>query len=187
MGSDLYSILGVAKSANAAEIRKAYRKAALANHPDKNPGDAAAEARFVQISHAYEVLSDDQKRAHYDRFGEEATSSAATSYSGHRSSSATRAARATFNANFGESLAAQWRPGRQVSGTLLRGGTKYTITIYPDGTVEETAAGSMSELLNPFTLLSVIPGMNFGQSSSTGADGSRGASTNTMSLQCALM
>ena len=187
MGTDLYSVLGVSHSANAAEIRKAYRKAALANHPDKNPGDSAAEARFVQISHAYEVLSDDQKRAHYDRFGEESSSSAATSYSGAQRSSATRAARATFDANFGESLAAQWRPGMQVSGTLMRGGTKYTVTINPDGTVEETAGGSVTELLNPFALLSVIPGMNFGQSSSTGADGSRGASTNTMSLECAVM
>ena len=66
---DYYEILGVAKNADAAAIKKAYRKTALQFHPDKNPGDKAAEEKFKEAAEAYEVLSDDDKRARYDRFG----------------------------------------------------------------------------------------------------------------------
>ncbi len=66
---DYYEILGVAKDAPADEIRKAYRKEALKSHPDRNPGDSAAEARFKEATEAFQVLSDDDKRARYDRFG----------------------------------------------------------------------------------------------------------------------
>jgi molecular chaperone DnaJ len=66
---DYYEVLGVAKSANEAEIKKAYRKLAIAHHPDKNPDDASAEEKFKEAAEAYEVLSDAQKRAQYDRFG----------------------------------------------------------------------------------------------------------------------
>lgn len=69
MKEDYYDILGVSKSASAAEIKKAYRKKAIAYHPDKNPGDAEAEKKFKQAAEAYEVLGDEQKRAQYDRFG----------------------------------------------------------------------------------------------------------------------
>lgn len=66
---DYYEVLGVSKSANEAEIKKAYRKLAIAHHPDKNPDDASAEEKFKEAAEAYEVLSDAQKRAQYDRFG----------------------------------------------------------------------------------------------------------------------
>src|SRR5699024_1265192 len=66
---DYYETLGVSKSASADEIKKAYRRLAMKNHPDRNPGDEAAEARFKEASEAYEVLSDEQKRAAYDQFG----------------------------------------------------------------------------------------------------------------------
>jgi curved DNA-binding protein len=72
MGKDYYSTLGVAKTATAAEIKKAYRKLALKYHPDKNPGDAKAEERFKEISEAYAVLSDQEKRQQYDQFGDAA-------------------------------------------------------------------------------------------------------------------
>lgn len=72
MKEDYYDILGISKGASAAEIKKAYRKKAVQYHPDKNPGDAVAEANFKKAAEAYEVLSDDQKRARYDQYGHQA-------------------------------------------------------------------------------------------------------------------
>jgi len=69
---DYYEILGVSKSANADEIKKAYRKTAMQYHPDRNPDDKAAEEKFKEAAEAYEVLSDNDKRAKYDRFGHQA-------------------------------------------------------------------------------------------------------------------
>ncbi|MCB9072715.1 MAG: molecular chaperone DnaJ [Bdellovibrionaceae bacterium] len=69
MARDYYEILGVEKTASQDEIKKAYRKLAMKFHPDKNPGDKAAEDKFKEASEAYSVLSDTDKRAKYDRFG----------------------------------------------------------------------------------------------------------------------
>ncbi len=66
---DYYEILGVSKSSDADTIKKAYRKTALKYHPDRNPGDKEAEEKFKEAAEAYEVLSDSDKRARYDRFG----------------------------------------------------------------------------------------------------------------------
>lgn len=66
---DYYEVLGVNKSASASEIKKAYRKLALKYHPDKNPDDAAAEAKFKEAAEAYEVLSNPEKKQRYDQFG----------------------------------------------------------------------------------------------------------------------
>jgi molecular chaperone DnaJ len=66
---DYYEVLGVAKGAAADEIKKAYRKVAMQFHPDRNPGDKAAEEKFKEAAEAYEVLSDADKRAQYDRYG----------------------------------------------------------------------------------------------------------------------
>ena len=66
---DYYEVLGVKKDASAEEIKKAYRKAAMKYHPDRNPGDKEAEAKFKEAGEAYEVLSDDGKRQRYDQFG----------------------------------------------------------------------------------------------------------------------
>ncbi|NLV25271.1 MAG: DnaJ domain-containing protein [Deltaproteobacteria bacterium] len=69
MAKDYYSVLGVEKNAGSDEIKKAYRKLALKYHPDRNPGDTKAEARFKEITEAYAVLSDAEKRKQYDQFG----------------------------------------------------------------------------------------------------------------------
>lgn len=72
---DYYELLGVAKSASADEIKKAYRKMAMKYHPDRNKGDKAAEAKFKEVSEAYEVLSDSGKRQRYDQFGHDGVKS----------------------------------------------------------------------------------------------------------------
>lgn len=66
---DYYEVLGVSKDASDDEIKKAYRKLAIKYHPDKNPGDKEAEAKFKEVNEAHDVLSDKQKRARYDQFG----------------------------------------------------------------------------------------------------------------------
>ncbi|MEL6615193.1 MAG: DnaJ domain-containing protein, partial [Bacteroidota bacterium] len=68
---DFYEILGVARDATPEAIKKAYRKRAMESHPDRNPGDEDAERRFKEAAEAYEVLSNPEKRARYDRFGRE--------------------------------------------------------------------------------------------------------------------
>ena len=74
---DYYEVLGVDKSASANDIKKAYRKLAIQYHPDKNPGDKAAEEKFKEAAEAYSVLSDPDKKARYDQFGHEGLSGAA--------------------------------------------------------------------------------------------------------------
>lgn len=69
---DYYEVLGIAKTATKDEIKKAYRKLAMQYHPDKNPGNAEAEAKFKEASHAADILMDDQKRSMYDRMGHSA-------------------------------------------------------------------------------------------------------------------
>lgn len=85
MARDYYEVLNVAHNADASTIKKAYRKLALKYHPDQNPGDKAAEDKFKEAAMAYEVLSDSQKRARYDRFGEAGVQGAGARDSGFQS------------------------------------------------------------------------------------------------------
>mmetsp|Transcript_19927 Transcript_19927/g.45967 ORF Transcript_19927/g.45967 Transcript_19927/m.45967 type:complete len:207 (-) Transcript_19927:283-903(-) len=145
----LYEVLGVRADASAAEIRKAYRQQALASHPDKNPGDTGAADRFLRVAEAYEVLGDDAKRAQYDRGS-----------SGRDLFQRFDARRASdmFDANFGEALARQWQPGMRVSGTLVSGGKRISVTIHPDGTTEEAEVSTARSRANYRATTTSMPG-----------------------------
>ena len=82
MKKDFYEILGITKSSTPEEIKKAYRKAAIAHHPDKNPGDKEAEEKFKLAAEAYEILSDPQKKAKYDQYGHQAFDGGQGGYGG---------------------------------------------------------------------------------------------------------
>lgn len=79
---DYYEVLGVSREATKEEIKKAYRKQALRYHPDKNPGDKKAEENFKEAASAYEVLSNDEKRARYDRYGHDGVGSPGNGFGG---------------------------------------------------------------------------------------------------------
>src|SRR6476620_1426123 len=80
---DFYEILGINKGATADEIKKSYRKVAMQFHPDRNPGDKSAEDKFKEAAEAYEVLSDPDKRAQYDRYGHSAFAGRGGGFSSH--------------------------------------------------------------------------------------------------------
>jgi molecular chaperone DnaJ len=80
---DYYEVLGVSKEATKEEIKKAYRKQALKFHPDKNPGDKKSEENFKEAAEAYEVLSNEEKKARYDRYGHAGMGNSGNGFSGH--------------------------------------------------------------------------------------------------------
>ena len=125
-GDDAYAILGVARSASGAEIKAAYRRQALAHHPDKG-GDPDV---FVRVSQAYEDIGSADARRRYD-----ATGGAAPARRGNWGGAAR--AREMFTESFGDELWRHWEPGATVTGSLSRDGERVDITIHPDGTVDE--------------------------------------------------
>jgi molecular chaperone DnaJ len=102
--ADYYEVLEVPRSATAEEIKKAYRKKALKYHPDKNPGNADAERRFKEISEAYEVLSHEEKKQLYDRYGKEGVQAGAAGAAAGGFSSMDEALRTFMSAFGGDSI-----------------------------------------------------------------------------------
>jgi len=139
---DFYDILGVDRQAGQGDLKKAYRKLAMQYHPDRNQGDAGAEAKFKEISVAYDTLSDDEKREAYDRFGHAAFQNGGGG--------------AGFDGNFGSSFADVFDDlfgefmggGRQRRGGNNRGADlRYNMDI----TLEEAFAGKAAKITIPTT------------------------------------
>ena len=140
---DYYDILGVSRQASEAEIKRAYRRLALRYHPDRNPGDKEAEARFKEINEAYEVLRDPQKRAAYDRFGHRAFEA------GAGAEAAAGGFDFTSFADAFEDLFADFMGARRRSAATRGADLRYNLTI----TLEEAFAGKRVELRIPTSVL----------------------------------
>eukprot|EP00746_Dinoflagellata_sp_MGD_P131918 gnl/MRDRNA2_/MRDRNA2_65654_c1_seq1.p1 gnl/MRDRNA2_/MRDRNA2_65654_c1~~gnl/MRDRNA2_/MRDRNA2_65654_c1_seq1.p1 ORF type:complete len:223 (+),score=26.23 gnl/MRDRNA2_/MRDRNA2_65654_c1_seq1:52-720(+) len=126
IASDCHKTLEIKRGASKEEIKKAYRRQALQWHPDKNDAPDAEE-RFKEIARCYEMLSDPGK---YRAQG-----------TGLPDEDSTARAFRTFEDMFGN-VHSRWRPGKTISGTYVSNGRKVSITIYPDGTTEETDTAS---------------------------------------------
>ena len=144
--SDYYDLLGVQRSASPDDIKKAYRKLAMKYHPDQNPDDAAAEQKFKEVSEAYDVLSDGQKRAAYDQFGHAAfDQTGGPGPGGFEFSFGGGSFADVFDDLFGEFMGGQRRPrGAGARGTDLR----YNLEI----SLEDAFKGRKAEVNVPSTV-----------------------------------
>ncbi len=146
---DLYNVLGVSKTATADDIKKTYRKLAVKYHPDKNPGDKAAEEHFKRISAAYSVLGDEEKRRQYDTYGStDAYASSNSAYNPYGSGSQTSGSADPFWEWFSQQAQQDYNSQRY-----------YTYTNYNQGKGKPTKKDSFSMLVRG--LLSFILGIFF--------------------------
>jgi molecular chaperone DnaJ len=136
---DYYQLLGLSKTASSDEIKKAYRKLAMQYHPDKNPGNKEAEAKFKQISEAYEILQDPQKKAMYDQYGHSAFSQGGGG--GHHSHGGDFSD--AFEDIFSQFMGGGGRSSRRNTSTKVRGADlTYRINI----SLEEAFLGKTQEI-----------------------------------------
>jgi molecular chaperone DnaJ len=138
---DYYEVLGVQRSASAAELKAAYRKLAMRHHPDRNPADKAAEQRFKEINEAYEILKDEQRRAAYDQFGHAAFEGGPGGRPGGFDFGSFAD---VFDDLFGEFMGGGRRRGAQTRGADLR----YNLEI----TLEEAFTGKQAQIRVPTTV-----------------------------------
>jgi molecular chaperone DnaJ len=144
---DYYEVLGVARNAGADDLKKAYRKKALEYHPDKNPGDKAAEEKFKEAAEAYDVLSDDDKRARYDRYGHAGVDG--MSGGGGGGFQGTDFEDILRRAGFDDDIFSQFfggGGGRRSGGARQRGERGTNLRIKVKLTLEEIAAGSTKKI-----------------------------------------
>jgi len=141
---DYYETLGVARNASEGDLKSAFRKAAMQCHPDRNPGDSAAEARFKELNEAYQTLSDAQKRAAYDRFGHAAfENSGAGMGDGFASSMAD-----IFDDLFGDMVGRRGGGGRGGSGRERGADLRYNLEI----SLEDAFRGKTATIKIPTSL-----------------------------------
>lgn len=165
---DYYDILGVSRSADEQEIKKAYRKMAVKYHPDKNPGDKAAEESFKEAAEAYEVLSNPDKRARYDRFGHQGMGGAAGGQGGYGGGMSMEDIFSQFGDIFGNSGFGGFGFGGQQQGRRVNKGTNLRIKVKLS--LEEIANGVEKKIkVNKFVACKPCSG--------TGAE--KGSSFNT--------
>lgn len=143
---DYYEVLGVAKNANADEIKKAYRKAAIQYHPDKNPGNKESEDKFKEAAEAYDVLSNPDKRARYDQFGHAGMGGAGSAGAGYGGFSGGGFSMDDifsqfgdiFGGHFGGGFRSSQGGGRRVNrGSDIRVKVRMTLAEIADGTVKK--------------------------------------------------
>lgn len=143
MAQDYYALLGVARDADEKTIKSAFRKLAMQYHPDRNPGDAEAEKKFKEIGEAYEVLSDEQKRSAYDRYGHAAFQNGGPGAGGPTGGFSSGAFSDIFDDIFGEFMGGGG--GRSARNSGRGADLKYDLTI----SLDESYAGKKASIEVP--------------------------------------
>lgn len=139
---DYYEVLGLARGANPEDMKKAYRKLAMQYHPDRNPGDAKAEAKFKELNEAYDVLKDEQKRAAYDRFGHAAFEQGGGPGAGRGGFEFTGNFADIFEEMFGDAMGGRARGGGGAQQAARGGDLRYSLDI----TLEEAFKGKQASI-----------------------------------------